>query len=179
MDVLKAGVATHCVESASLKDVETALLDCKNDADISKVLNQFSLKTQPEFSLTPHLNTINKCFTASTVEEIFSNLQKDGSKFALETLETLKQMSPTSLKITLKALELGKTLSLKECLQMEYRLSYHCTKNHDHPEGVRALLIDKDQNPKWKPANITEVTDSFVNSHFEKLPEELELKHKL
>uniref|UniRef100_A0A8D0QBJ1 3-hydroxyisobutyryl-CoA hydrolase n=1 Tax=Sus scrofa TaxID=9823 RepID=A0A8D0QBJ1_PIG len=54
-------------------------------------------------------------------------------------------------------------------LTMEYRLSQACIGGHDFHEGVRAVLIDKDQNPKWKPANLKEVTDEDLNNHFNSL----------
>ena len=62
---------------------------------------------------------------------------------------------------------------------MEYRVAVNCLANHDFYEGVRALLIDKDKAPMWKPATLKEVSDSYVNSHFSKLPESEELRHKL
>lgn len=115
-------------------------------------------------------------------------------------------MSPSSLKITKRALDEGSRKSLAECLEMEYRLG--CTAvgedsdfhegnpggvqfdiallngNHpdDHPSiefnftGVRALLIDKDQKPAWKPASLDEVTSEHVNRRFAMLPAEKELK---
>lgn len=179
IDVLKIGIATHFCESSTLKNLETALIECKIE-DIENILNKFCIRDPPgEFSLAPHLDTIKKCFTASTVEEVFSNLEKDGSQFALKTLQTLKEMSPTSLKITFKALDVEKTLNLHECLQLDYRIVYRCLKSHDFKEGVRALLIDKDQKPKWKPANLSDITDSSITNYFEKLPDDIELKHKL
>lgn len=79
-------------------------------------------------------------------------------------------MSPTSLKVTHKQLELGKSLSLQECLQMEFRLAgNHCIKS-DFKEGVRALLIDRDQSPKWQPAKLEDVSDELVESFFKPLP---------
>lgn len=86
-------------------------------------------------------------------------------------------MSPSSMKITLKELSLGAKLSLAECLRMEFRLGNHHLIDSDFAEGVRALLIDKDNQPKWKPPTLAEVSDDRVNKFFEKVPgiEDLDL----
>lgn len=178
-DVYKAGIATHFTDSSKLQSLEQDLLKTSNENDISNVLAQYHIDDKAQFSLSPFMDKINSCFSASTVEEIYSRLEKDGSKWAEETIALLNKMSPTSLKITIKQLELGKKTNLYECLQMEYRMAVNCVDGHDFKEGVRALLIDKDQSPKWKPASLTEVTNEIVDKHFLKLPEEMELKHKL
>jgi hypothetical protein len=93
-------------------------------------------------------------------------LQKDGSDWAKKTAETIAKMSPTSLKVTLKQMRLGKGLGLKEALELEYIMGQHFCADHDFYEGVRAVLIDKDNSPKWNPATLAEVTDEKVESYF-------------
>ncbi|XP_040331592.1 3-hydroxyisobutyryl-CoA hydrolase, mitochondrial isoform X4 [Herpailurus yagouaroundi] len=121
------------------------------------------------FILEEHMDKINSCFSANTVEQIIENLQQDGSSFALEQLKVINKMSPTSLKITLRQLMEGSSKTLQEVLIMEYRLSQACMGGHDFHEGVRAVLIDKDQSPKWKPANLKEVTEEDLDSYFKSL----------
>ena len=76
----------------------------------------------------------------------------------------------------MKAIQRGSTLSLAECLKMEYRLACAAlSKTSDFCEGVRALLIDKDQKPMWNPRSLREVTDTYLNQQFAKLPDEKEL----
>uniref|UniRef100_A0A8C0IRD5 3-hydroxyisobutyryl-CoA hydrolase n=1 Tax=Chelonoidis abingdonii TaxID=106734 RepID=A0A8C0IRD5_CHEAB len=84
-------------------------------------------------------------------------------------MKTLNKMSPTSLKMTLRQLREGASMNLQDVLIMEYRLSQACMNGHDFYEGVRAVLIDKDQVPKWKPATLEEVTDEFVDNCFKSL----------
>uniref|UniRef100_A0A4W4HD64 3-hydroxyisobutyryl-CoA hydrolase n=1 Tax=Electrophorus electricus TaxID=8005 RepID=A0A4W4HD64_ELEEL len=103
------------------------------------------------------------------VERILENLQKDGSAFAQKQAEILSKMSPTSLKLTFRQLQLGASLNLQEVLMMEYRLSQACMRGHDFYEGVRAVLIDKDQSPKWKPSNLAEVTEQYMDESFSSL----------
>jgi len=179
VDVLKAGIATHYVESKNIGKLEKALLDCTSEHDVKEVLKQFNKRDESEFSLAPYLVQINRCFGASTVEGILEELEKDKSEWAQNTLKTLSKMSPTSLKVSFKVINVGSKLTLGECLQMEYRLAVNCLANKDFYEGVRALLIDKDQNPKWSPKNLPEVTTKMVDSYFTKLPDDQELRHKL
>ncbi|XP_048449226.1 3-hydroxyisobutyryl-CoA hydrolase, mitochondrial isoform X2 [Rhincodon typus] len=84
------------------------------------------------------MDKINRLFKTNSVEEILENLKEDSSPFALQNLETLKKMSPTSMKITFQQLREGATKNLTEVLVMEYRLSQSCMRGHDFYEGVRA-----------------------------------------
>lgn len=176
-DVHKAGVATHFVESSGLDELESQLVQCKSFGDVEKTLAtvQAQYKDSSEFILQPNLKQIEKAFGGDTVEQILKQLHADGSDFAMSTLKLLSKMSPLSLKITLRQLQLGKTMTLRECLQMEFRLAVHCCIDSDFREGVRALLIDKDQQPKWRHAKIEDVTQDQVNKFFAPLPDNDEL----
>ncbi|CAL7937470.1 unnamed protein product [Xylocopa violacea] len=125
----------------------------------------------------PYMNKIDKCFSASCVEEIIERLMEDNSEWAKKILQMLSKASPTSLKVTMSAIQKGSTLNLADCLKMEYRLACAAlSQSSDFYEGVRALLIDKDQNPKWNPGSLKEVTDNYVNQRFAELPPEKELQ---
>ncbi|CAB3369480.1 Hypothetical predicted protein [Cloeon dipterum] len=177
-DVLHAGVATHIVSSEKLAELESALL---SEKDVSGVLNSFhdkQLASQP-FSLQSKLKDIDATFAPETVEEILQNLSNHGSEWATKTAATLNKMSPTSLKITMKQLKLGKEKNLQECLQMEYRLTQRCCAGHDFIEGVRSVLVDRDNNPKWKPSTLAEVSAATVDSYFAPLPKGQELDFSL
>jgi len=80
-------------------------------------------------------------------------------------LETLKG-SPTSIRITIKHLTESRGQDLKTVLRTEYRLACACLRGHDFKEGVRAMLIDKDRQPKWQPATLAGVTDAMVRLHW-------------
>ncbi|KAF4799587.1 3-hydroxyisobutyryl-CoA hydrolase, mitochondrial [Turdus rufiventris] len=174
-DVLRAGIATHFVESEKLPALEKDLIALKSPSKekIADLLNSYHKKCtidqEKEFALGEHLEKINSLFSANSMEEIVKKLKQDGSPFAMKQLETINKMSPTSLKLTLRQLREGASMSLQEVLQMEYRLSQACMKGHDFYEGVRAVLIDKDQSPKWKPAALEEVSDEFVDNCFKPL----------
>lgn len=175
-DVLKAGIATHYVESKNLDALEKELLASKNSSDVAATLEKFNIRDSSEFVLAKNLNQINECFSSPTVESILTALEKDGSEWAQSTLKTLAKMSPLSMKVTKKQLDLGRTMDLRSCLRMEYRMAVHCLIDSDFKEGVRALLIDRDQSPKWKPTTLGEVTEQQVERFFGALPDADELK---
>ncbi|XP_071072318.1 3-hydroxyisobutyryl-CoA hydrolase, mitochondrial isoform X2 [Dasypus novemcinctus] len=174
-DVQRAGIATHFVDSEKLGLLEEDLLALKSPSkeNIADVLETYHTKSKIDqdkpFILEEHMDKINRWFSANTVEQIIENLQQDGSSFALEQLKVINKMSPTSLKITLRQLMEGSSKTLQEVLTMEYQLSQACMRGHDFHEGVRAILIDKDQSPKWKPADLKEVTDEDLNNYFKSL----------
>ncbi|NWV76505.1 HIBCH protein, partial [Dasyornis broadbenti] len=174
-DVLKAGIATHFIESEKLPALEKELIALKSPSKekIANLLNSYHMKCtvdqEKEFVLDEHMEKINSIFSANSMEEIVKKLKQDGSPFAVKQLETLNKMSPTSLKLTLRQLREGASMSLQDVFMMEYRLSQACMKGHDFYEGVRAVLIDKDQSPKWKPAALEEVSDEFVDNCFKPL----------
>ncbi|XP_066433192.1 3-hydroxyisobutyryl-CoA hydrolase, mitochondrial [Eleutherodactylus coqui] len=174
-DVQKAGIATHFVESQKIPSLEKDLFTLKSPSkdDITDVLDTYHKESaandnQP-FILAEHLDKINSLFSANSVEEILENLKKDDSPFAHQQLKTILKMSPTSLKVTFRQLKSGSSLTLQEVLTMEYRLSQASMKGHDFYEGVRAVVIDKDQNPKWKPERIKDVTEEYLDSCFASL----------
>ncbi|XP_012535910.1 3-hydroxyisobutyryl-CoA hydrolase, mitochondrial isoform X2 [Monomorium pharaonis] len=176
IDVLLAGIATHFVPSEKLVDLKRDLLMLR-DVDIEPVLNKYQPKLNHEFSLAPHMSQIENCFSASSIEEIIERLKKDNSDWAQKNMKVLLKMSPSSLKITKKAIDEGKGKSLADCLKIEYRLA--CTalsRDGDFYEGVRALLVDKDQKPVWNPRSLADVTDEYVNKRFAVLPADKELQ---
>ncbi|NWR84597.1 HIBCH protein, partial [Furnarius figulus] len=174
-DVLKAGIATHFVESGKLPALEKDLIALKSPSkeNIADLLNSYQKKStvdqEKKSVLDEHIEKINSLFSANSMEEIVKKLKQDGSPFAIKQLETINKMSPTSLKLTLRQLREGASMSLQEVLRMEYRLSQACMKGHDFYEGVRAVLIDKDQSPRWKPPTLEEVTDEYVDNCFKPL----------
>ncbi|KAM6078209.1 3-hydroxyisobutyryl-CoA hydrolase, mitochondrial isoform 3-T3 [Theristicus caerulescens] len=174
-DVLKAGIATHFVESEKLPALEKDLIALKSPSmeNIADLLNSYHVKSkvdqEKEFVLDEHMEKINSLFSANSMEEIVQKLKQDGSPFAIKQLETINKMSPTSLKMTLRQLREGASMSLQDVFTMEYRLSQACMRGHDFYEGVRAVLIDKDQSPRWKPAALEEVSDEFMDNCFKPL----------
>ncbi|XP_078183209.1 3-hydroxyisobutyryl-CoA hydrolase, mitochondrial isoform X5 [Callithrix jacchus] len=146
-DVYRAGIATHFVDSEKLGVLEEDLLALKSPSkeDVAAVLENYhtecKIDRDKSFILEEHLDKINSCFSANTMEQIIENLQQDGSSFALEQLKVINKMSPTSLKITLRQLMEGSSKTLQEVLTMEYRLSQACMKKKSEcPHQAKSIL---------------------------------------
>ncbi|XP_063588518.1 3-hydroxyisobutyryl-CoA hydrolase, mitochondrial-like isoform X2 [Penaeus indicus] len=175
-DVLKAGVATHVCDAARIGELEEALLKLNSPypEDIAQVIESFhkesTFSKDVPFSLQPMLPKIKACYSGGSVEEIISNLEKDGSEWAQKQLQILSKMSPTSLKVTFEQLERGAHLTLQECLTMELRMVWRFYHDHDFSEGVQAFFSDR--TPKWKPASLSEVTAEKVDEYLSPLPDE-------
>jgi enoyl-CoA hydratase len=124
---------------------------------------------------------IDRIFSAESVEAILSRLDAESgmhAEWARETAAALRQRCPLSLKVTYRALREGREMeSLKEDLEMEFRLTSRFLRGDTLTEGVRAALIDKDNKPVWKPAALSDVTEEMVDAYFAPLGEsELDLK---
>ncbi len=161
-DAVHAGLATHYVPRAVLPELRAALVA----GDVGAV--ERLAETPPEASFAPHLDAINRCYSQGSIPAIVKALEAEGSDWARGQLETLRKVSPTSLFVTFELLRRGATMSLRDCLDMELRLTRVVV--HEHPdfrEGVRALLVDKDRKPAWAPAMIEAVDPAAIQKMFE------------
>lgn len=130
-------------------------------------------------SLAEYRTVIDECFALDSVEAILAALQSKPDEWCKNTAQNLLSKSPTSLKVTLQELRQAKQLDFDQCMQMEYRLAMRFIENHDFFEGVRAVLIDKDQAPKWQPAVLSDVTANDVAAYFAPLKDTPELSFEL
>ena len=160
-DCLYACIATHFMSSAKME----AFIDRLRQTTVEVALSEFASDPGPA-SLSQFRSDIDHCFNKNSVEEIFAALQALNTDWALSTLKQLQQSSPTSLKVTLKALQLGQDLDLNPCLAMEYKIAQGFMQHPDFFEGVRARIVDKDQAPVWQPAQLETVTDTMIATFF-------------
>ena len=113
---------------------------------------------------------IDRHFGLATVEAIVDSLgsgqEAAHTSWAQQTATLLRQRSPTMLKVTLEQIRRGRALQLAECFRMELGIVRRCLDHGDFSEGIRALLVDKDRNPRWNPATLAEVTPAMVESFF-------------
>ncbi|MBB4184519.1 enoyl-CoA hydratase [Sinorhizobium terangae] len=163
-NAIHARLADSFVPTDRLGDLITALATLPASAkadDISAAIRSVSGEP-PASPLHDHFALIDRCFAFNTVEEILDALGRDGSDFALETLQMLRTRSAISLKLTLSLLRAGRaSASLNECLEREYAATIGMLSNPDFYEGVRAAVIDKDRNPKWS-VGLSEVTPQVL-----------------
>ena len=175
-DALYCGFATHFVSRERVPELIAALAgiawrDGAERTQLDEVLASFhSDPGQPP--LATRCAAIDRCFAAETVEEILDALAREAasggpdSEWAAETRAGLLTKSPTSLKVTLRQLIVGRGYDLEQALALEYRLTQHFMAGHDFYEGVRAVVVDKDQNPRWRPPSLAEVGDVEVDRYF-------------
>jgi enoyl-CoA hydratase/carnithine racemase len=167
-DLIEVKLANYCIAKENFNEVENSLSKIKTLKSINNVLKKYSIKTKS--ALFPYLNKkITNSFKYKKIEEIILALKNNNENWAKEALDSIYKMSPTSLKITLKQINLAKNVSFKDDLIMEYRLSQACMAGVDFYEGVRAVLVDRDFKPNWKPSKIEEVDNKLVLSHFKSL----------
>lgn len=120
-----------------------------------------------EIPIEEHIKAIKRCFSHSTVEEIFYALEAEDSEWATTVLNNLRHKAPLSLKVTLKQIQKAKNMSMSECISMDYCLVSQFMRDPDFYEGIRALLVDKDKSPLWQPNSLQHVTAATVADYFE------------
>ncbi|MGC2854240.1 enoyl-CoA hydratase/isomerase family protein [Novispirillum sp. DQ9] len=177
-DCLYTGVATHFVPTERHKELIAALCEAERDARtaddmqtaVTCVLDMF-YEEPGAASLALQRDVINRCFSGASVEEIFANLEKEGGEWAEKTLETLRSKSPTALRVAFRQMQVGAQLDFDRCMQIEYRLSQRLAATHDFREGVRAVIVDKDNAPRWDPARLEDVDPAAVDALFGPLPD--------
>lgn len=111
-------------------------------------------------------DAIDRCFSADSVDGVIAALESRGDDWAARTLAAMAGKSPTSQKVALRQIRAGATLDFEDCMRMEYRLSQRIMAAHDFFEGVRAVVIDKDQSPEWRPGRLTDVRDDDIDAYF-------------
>jgi len=139
---MQLGLIYGKIASSSQEEILQCLGQISDKSNIDEVLEPF-LATIPE-----NLEPVDACFAMSTIEEIVA-------------IYPMPDKSPLSLKITFEQLKKAPNLSLAECLHMDYQLTRYFMQNPNFNEGIRALLIDKDNLPKWQPASLEEVSVSL------------------
>jgi enoyl-CoA hydratase len=165
-DAIQCDLADTMVRGENVPRLTLELEVCTDIVAMEACLRDYA--TQPPPGMTPeHRAWIDACFAASSVEEIMADLQAHPAVEAQASAEELMKMSPTSLKLTLRALRHARSVNdLAASLNQEFRLAQACEKGHDLVEGIRAAIVDKDRNPKWSPARLEDVTPDVVDAYF-------------
>jgi enoyl-CoA hydratase len=161
-DMMSLGLATHAVPSGALPDLREALT---SDAAVDQVLDGARIEPGPA-PIDAHRLAIARCFSAPSVVGILERLDAEGSDFARRTAATIRTKSPTSLLLAFEQMRRGAGLTFEEALKTEFRIVSRICHGHDFYEGVRAVIIDKDGSPHWRPPSLEGVTADVLAAHF-------------
>lgn len=164
-DVCAAGVATHFAESSVVEVVKNAV--CEGQLDM---LNAMDWDEAGSFD--QHLSVIERCFWKETVEDIFAALEAEPGDWAKAQLAALRTKSPQTLKVAHRQLRRGLDMkTFEDNMRQEFRIACRVVHLHDFQEGVRAVIIEKDNKPNWNPATLAGVTNEMLNEIFAPLGE--------
>jgi len=175
-DAVASGLATHYCPSSQYDALVAALesADLADDDALEVLLEEFS--GDPGDSDLAHTRgLIDAAFAGNRVEEILARIQGAGDGWSTKQAKILSSKSPTALKLTLAALRKGADLSFEDVMRQDLRASSWCLKGKDFYEGVRAVIIDKDNAPLWDPSTLTSVNDNDIAEAFEPLDAEHEM----
>jgi len=162
------GIATDVVDSARVAEVKAAIV--AEPEAIERILTE--LEADPgRAAVSDHRDAIDRLFGQSSVEAICAALEADGSDWALAQLSVLRVKSPQTLKVAYRQLRQGAQMSgFSDNMVMEYRIGARVVRRHDFLEGVRAVIVDKDNAPRWEPGHLEAVTPAMLDAIFEPLP---------
>ena len=157
-------LATHYVAAADLPDLIDRIV--KAPGRIAEALDAVE-GIPPEARVAANEATIARLFASDRLEDVIAALEADGGEWAQTELATIRTKSPLSCKVSLRLLAEGANRDdFAAEMAAEYALAIHVVQSHDFIEGVRALLIDKDNRPDWQPAAPEAVTDAMLDQLF-------------
>ncbi len=167
-DAVGAGLATHRIPSARFPELLDGLT---GTVPVDALLAAFS-EPAGEGPILARREAIDRLFAGSRVEDMLAALDdeavsgRDDAGWAAETAATMRTKSPLSLKLALAQMRRGKTWDFAECMRAEFRIVSRVIEGHDFYEGVRAVIVDKDNAPRWRPAALADIGEADVERHF-------------
>ncbi|WP_414714518.1 enoyl-CoA hydratase/isomerase family protein [Sphingomonas sp.] len=168
-ECLALGLASHYLHSDALEAAKARII--ADPQAIDTVLENLSAPS-PDARILAHRGAIDRLFASDRLEDILAALETDGGEWAAQQLATLRTKSPQTMKVSLKLLLDGKAMpTFEDEMRQEFAVASHVVQRHDFVEGVRALIIDKDNAPKWNPASAEEVSDHLIDQIFAPLAE--------
>ena len=171
-DCIALGLANHYIPSDKLDAVKAALIA---DPDQVEAIVNREQEEPPASKIVAQEADIDRLFASDRLEDIYAALAADSSEWAQKQLATLKTKSPQTCKVALRELKHGASFTdFADEMRMEYRIGSRICRKHDFIEGVRALIIDKDNQPKWNPSTPEGVTEDLIDEIFAPLPDDEE-----
>lgn len=170
-DCADLDIATHIVPTSDARNFLWNLSGGPVDEQPASQDPAEAEREAPRSALAGHREDIDRLFAFDTVEEIVDALESDGSDWARAQADILSRKCPTTLKVALRLIREGaRRSSFAEEMAVEYRLAVRMTRRHDFIDGVRAVIVDKDNAPRWEPAALADVTDAMLDELFAPLP---------
>jgi enoyl-CoA hydratase len=159
-----AGLATHYLPSERLAEAKARIVEAPGE--IAAILQELSAEP-PLARIASNAERIDRLFASDTLEEIIAALAADRSEWAAKELKAVTTKCPTTAKVALRELAEGsRRTDFGEEMRAEYRIAARMMLRPDFAEGVRAVLIDKDNAPRWNPASPDEVTAQMIDEIF-------------
>jgi enoyl-CoA hydratase len=167
-DCLWAGIGTHFLQSEKLREAKERI--ARHPDRIDGILAELSLPSATS-QIAGEADRINRLFAGDTLEEILQSLESDASDWSNRQLAILNSKSPLACKVALRLLEASAALDdFAANMTMEYRLACRLLTRTDFAEGVRALIIDKTNDPVWSPSVPADVGEELLDELFSPLP---------
>jgi enoyl-CoA hydratase len=171
-DAIALGFADHYVPHDKLDKFSRAIVT----DGVQRALAVHAIEPPPS-NLAVQRDWIDECYAGDTVADIVATLRgqaRAGSGPAQDAANVIATRSPIALSVTLEAVRRASRLdTLEDVLTQDYRVSSASLRSHDLVEGIRAQLVDKNRNPRWSPASLTEVRTADVDAYFAPVDDDL------
>ena len=162
-DCAALGLATHFIPSDQYAMLKPVIFEGSQNLDTLLALGARGQHAESSLDRA----AIDQFFSGSSVEAILEALEADSSEWAKSHLAVLKTKSPQTLRVAFRQLEHGAAFTdFADNMRMEYRIGCRVVHRHDFREGVRAVIIDKDNAPKWDPATVADVSETLLDEIF-------------
>lgn len=167
-ECIAVGLATHYVPAARLAEAKAQITD--DPSSIAVILSTLS-DNPPPARIAANIDIINRLFASDVYEDVLATLEADGGDWAIKELKTLHTKSPQTCKVALRQLdEAAQFTDFADNMRNEYRIASRVLFRPDFAEGVRAVIVDKDNSPSWTPATPEGVTLDMLDAIFAPLP---------
>ncbi|EBU8131892.1 enoyl-CoA hydratase/isomerase family protein [Salmonella enterica subsp. enterica serovar Java] len=167
-DALFSGLATHAVKAENLGSLFSQIA---MSGEVEATLRNYFFMARRETE-RERLAAIDRWFGAPDIHAVVAALEAEAPKdeFAAATLATMRQKSPTSLAVAFRQISAGQTMSMAECMKMEFRIVNRMLAAPDSYEGIRTVLVDRGEKPAWDPPTLEQVKSADIDAYFAPLP---------
>ncbi len=174
-DVAAARIATHFIPSELISHLKKSILGADFSLGAAEMLNEILVRLShavPAGSFEEHMAEINDCFSGDDAEAMLAALEASDTEWTAQQAKFLRSKSPETVKLALRQIREGAaSKTFEDNMRMEYRIGWRKVASHDFQEGVRAVIIDKDNAPVWSPARLEDVSEADIARYFEPLGE--------